>query len=141
MNAGRPLRRALPVVAALFALAAVLAACAGPATPADPVWGREPCAHCVMLVGDRRYAAQAIDEHGERRFFDDVGCLAAWSTTRGLPAAAWVRDETDAWVDARAARYGDGFKTPMDSGFAAARTGTSSWDDVARAVADGRDRR
>jgi copper chaperone NosL len=99
---------------------------------ADPVWGKEPCAHCRMLVGDRRYAAQVVSD-GERRHFDDVGCLVLWlEERRGGPAPrVWVRDaEASRWVDARSARYEPGAKTPMDFGFEARSGGALAWDDM-----------
>ncbi|MCU0684097.1 MAG: hypothetical protein MUF34_17960 [Polyangiaceae bacterium] len=88
-----------------------------------------------MLVGDRRYAAQAVDG-GERRFFDDVGCMASWFEGRGEePAHAWVRDaEAARWVDVRRARFAPGAKTPMDFGFEAREGGPLGWAEVRERV-------
>lgn len=106
---------------ALFAICAgllVVAACRRTETATEPVWGKEPCAHCKMLVSDKRYAAQVIDETGEHRFFDDIGCMVLWIDAHKAPERAWVRVETSgAWLDARTAQYVQGARTPMDFGF------------------------
>lgn len=93
--------------------------------PADPVWGKEPCAHCRMLVGDRRFAAQAV-AGGDRLYFDDIGCFVLWARER-TPARAWVRDaEHDRWLEASAARYASGARTPMDFGFEGRADGSAT---------------
>lgn len=110
--------------AALIALAGVAgslfaAGCARTDVALDPVWGKEPCAHCRMLVGDKRYAAQVAGE-AERRYFDDIGCMVLWLDAHGPRARAWVRDATgQSWLDATRARYVAGARTPMDFGFEA----------------------
>lgn len=119
----------------LLALAA-LVACGTDDLPRDPTWGKEPCAHCRMLVEDRLHAAQAVDR-GDRYFFDDVGCLVLWG--RGRPKAhGWVRDgAASGWLDAAKARYRGGASTPMDFGFEARSDGGPlDWDEVkARSIA------
>lgn len=119
-------RRQLIVALGVFALA-----CTKTDEAVDPVWGKEPCAHCAMLVGDKRFAAQIVHD-GERRSFDDVGCLVLWLEERHVePARAWVRDgEASRWVDAKVARYEGGAKTPMDFGFEARAGGALSWDEM-----------
>ncbi|MFT3768231.1 MAG: hypothetical protein QM820_22500 [Minicystis sp.] len=109
-------RRALLQLALL-----ALAACAETVAPLDPVWGKQPCASCGMVVGDRRYAAQMLTADGRRSYFDDPGCLVQHLADRRLaPQGAWVRDgRGDRWLDARAARYVAGARTPMDFGFEA----------------------
>ncbi len=116
------------VVLGIVALAG-LVACAKTDAPADPVWGKEPCAHCRMLVGDKRFAAQAV-VRGDRKYFDDIGCMVLF--TEKQPAErTWVRDAaSSAWVDAKTARYVDGQKSPMDFGFEAQKDGKLGWDDV-----------
>src|SRR5262245_44732714 len=99
---------------------ASFAACGRGDAPVDPVWGKEPCAHCSMIVGDKRYAAEILAEDGSRRYFDDVGCMVSFFEERHIRAKSWVRDEsTGAWVEAESARYRRGVRTPMDYGFAA----------------------
>lgn len=97
-----------------------LAACERLDAAADPVWGKEPCGHCAMLVGDRRHAAQIVAD-GTRRFFDDIGCFVLWAEEHpGAVQKAWVRDaEGGRWIDAKTASYRHGARTPMDFGFEA----------------------
>lgn len=137
-TSGRVSRRsALVLLAAGCGLAALpfTAACKASDAPAEPVWGKEPCASCKMLVGDKRYAAQIIDEAGEHRFFDDVGCMVLWIDGHHPPSRAWVHDPaTGTWLDAGAARYGQGARTPMDFGFEARGDGDLAFDAVRGAV-------
>ena len=109
--------------------------CRGAAARAeDPVWGKQPCAHCAMLVDEPRFAAQALTRDGGRLYFDDVGCLAAWLREHpGAAAQAWV-DRDGGWVPAAAARFADGARTPMGYGFAAAGDGLD-WDALQRRLA------
>jgi len=102
----------------LWAALAVAIGCEKLDAATDPVWGKEPCGHCAMLVGDRRFAAEVVTD-GERRFFDDVGCMVLWSEAHpGKVVKAWVRDAQGAtWLEARAARYAHAERTPMDFGY------------------------
>lgn len=127
---------------ALLGAALVFAACTRADAPVDPVWGKEPCAHCKMLVGDRRYAAQLVDDSGERKYFDDVGCLLLWMEAHKPPARSWVHDAaSSAWLDARTASYVPGARTPMDFGFEARASGGVAFDAAREAVlAKGRSR-
>ena len=107
----------------------------GEPKPIDPVWGKQACAHCMMLVSEKPPAAQALLTDGARRYFDDVGCLATWlenehESARGL----WVRAPTgEGWVDALTARYATGQRTPMDFGFLPAEAGVT-WAEVSKGV-------
>jgi copper chaperone NosL len=110
-------------------------ACKASDAPAEPVWGKEPCASCKMLVSDKRYAAQAIDASGEHRFFDDIGCMVVWMDGHRGAVRAWVREPaTGSWLDPRTARYMQGARTPMDFGFEARADGEVSFDAVRVAV-------
>jgi nitrous oxide reductase accessory protein NosL len=121
----------------LFALAAVaaLAACSKSDAPIDPVWGKQACAHCAMIVGDKRYAAQVLAE-GDRFFFDDIGCMVLWTEAqKAKPVRAWVRDpQATAWVDATSARYASGAHTPMDFGFETRGEGGVGWSEMRQQV-------
>lgn len=105
-------------VVAFVALATVACSTSSDA-PVDPVWGKDPCAHCGMIVGDRRAAAEAVDEKGDRLFFDDVGCMVSFVAERHLTLKkSWVRaPDREVWIDAEAARFAGGHTTPMDYGF------------------------
>jgi nitrous oxide reductase accessory protein NosL len=100
--------------------------------PADPVWGKQPCAHCAMLVSERPHAAQATLEDGRRLYFDDIGCLvSSLEAERAATRGAWVRDgAAERWLDARSARYRSGARTPMDFGFEAHPAGGLSYDEM-----------
>lgn len=121
---------------ALVAGAAILAGCTRTDEPTDPVWGKEPCAHCSMLVSDRKHAGELVLSQ-ERRYFDDVGCMVLWLEERGGKAErVWVRDpEGTRWVDATTSSFGDGASTPMDFGFEPRGSGISWVELRARIVA------
>ncbi len=126
-------RQVLAAALGLSMIAALGSACKGANDPADPVWGKEPCAHCAMLVSDRRYAAQAVDD-GDHFYFDDIGCMVLWLEGRAR-ARSWVRgDGGTTWVDAGRARYGSGAATPMDFGFEPQADGAVAWDELRSAV-------
>lgn len=123
------------VLGRTLATAMALAACAKASSPADPVWGKEPCAHCAMVVGDKRHAAQVMDD-GDRHYFDDIGCMVLWGDEHSdRPHASWVRDAGGAaWIDARSARYGAGARTPMDFGFETRAEGGVGWNEMREQV-------
>ncbi|HVW29624.1 MAG TPA: hypothetical protein VHC69_29880 [Polyangiaceae bacterium] len=120
----------------LFGVVAAIAtsvACGTSSGPVDPVWGKQACDGCKMIIGDRRFAAELLAENGERRFFDDVGCMAEYLREHGDKGAAWVH-AADGWMDARGARYATGARTPMDYGFSVSASGDQDFRDVMRAV-------
>ena len=95
--------------------------------PAEPAWNKQACAHCLMLLSDKRTAAQATLPSGERQYFDDVGCLVTWLESEQVePKGAWVRTPAaDGWATAASARFASGATTPMDFGFVPADSGIS----------------
>ncbi len=114
--------------------AIALGACDDGSQPTDPVWGKQACAACGMLVSDRRHAAELTTSPGDRLYFDDVGCLVHYLRQRKPEVrGAWARDESR-WVDARAARYARGQKTPMDYGFSASASGDATFEEVERVL-------
>ena len=128
--------RALCISVLVAGAALGLAACRGADAPEEPVWGKQPCAHCAMVIGDRRYAAQLIAEDGTRSQFDDVGCMIAYVQAHKIGVLrSWVRaEDRDAWLDAERARYHAGARTPMDYGFAASAKGSLSFEQVRHEV-------
>lgn len=135
-TAGRISRRSMMAVLGGVGMAAVMAvSCKRVDAPVEPVWGKEPCANCKMLVSDKRYAAQLVDGTGEHRFFDDIGCMVLWMDAHGGAEHAWVRESTTgSWLDARSARYVQGARTPMDFGFEVRAGGEITFDAVRVAV-------
>ena len=110
-------------------------ACAKDDSPSEPVWGKEPCAYCKMLVSDRRFAAQSIDESGEHRFFDDIGCLVLWLDVHARSSHSWAyASPSGPWVEAEKARYQPGARTPMDFGFVVGAVDSVDFSAVREAV-------
>ncbi len=124
-------------------LAVLLAACSkGPTPPAQPDTRNDACGWCRMAVTDLRFAAQLVAPGEEPRFFDDIGCLAAFLKGGGAPVrgqVAYVADHrTKAWIRASSALYTKvpGLLTPMNSFLVAhADAASRSADDSARAGA------
>jgi hypothetical protein len=112
-----------------------LVACEQADGPVDPVWGKQPCAHCAMLVSEPHHAAQAITADGARHYFDDLGCMALHAEEKPLKKA-WAREgASGGWLDVEAASFRSGAKTPMDFGFEiVAGGGTHDWTEVRAAV-------
>jgi copper chaperone NosL len=127
--------RRLLAVGLSIALALLALACDDAQRPEEPVWNKQTCAHCRMILSDPRYAAQLTQKDGRRLYFDDVGCLAAY-LNREKPAVTrvWVRDR-GAWHVADELRYTRGHDTPMGFGFVAAAQGELEFSAVRKAVA------
>lgn len=112
----------------------IVVACEDASRAIDPVWGKQACAHCAMLLSEPRFAAELTTIDGDRLFFDDVGCMAAYVGDHEVALRAmWVRTSNGAWVDAKSARFKTGSATPMDYGFEASLDGAATWDDITRA--------
>lgn len=108
-----------------IAAALALAACRGPAPwPPEPrpiALGEEACRHCMMIIGDDRFAAEVIDRRGEVETFDDIGCML--TARRGAdPRGVFVR-AFDGGGFVRGDRAfvvrGEGIASPMGFGLAA----------------------
>ncbi len=128
MSAGR-------LALALALVAALLGACEDLSRPVDPVWGKQACAHCAMLVSDPRFAAELTTTAGDRLFFDDPGCMAAYVDEHRTPVRRmWVHDVSGAWIDAQGAQFKAGASSPMDYGFATDPQGKDDWSAVERAA-------
>ena len=119
----------------IAAMIVAVVACENVNEPDEPVWGKQPCAHCAMLISEKRHAAQIVHD-GERKYFDDIGCMIGWIHERKAePQKAWVRDTmTDRWIVATSARYVSGAHTPMDSGFEATMNKGISYEEMRAAV-------
>lgn len=140
------LRRRLLLFLALLVAAAALGACK-PAAPAaeEPVWGKQPCGHCAMLLSERLHGGQLLTAQGERQFFDDIGCLVAWDDQHpGQAAQRWARQfdqdpKGTGWLPAEQASFQKTAHTPMDFGFVAVRSPepgqpVARWPEVVAAV-------
>jgi len=126
---------------ASFLLALAMACQSASDAPTDPVWGKQACSACAMLVSEPHFAAQVLTVAGDHLYFDDVGCMAAF-LLRGKvpPKKAWVRDADGAdraerkWVTTELSHFSKGAKTPMDYGFQFSATGELPWSAVQDAV-------
>jgi copper chaperone NosL len=96
--------------------------------PNEPVWNKQACSSCAMLISEPKFAAQLVTTAGDHHFFDDVGCMAAFmARKKDAPKQAWVRAPEGNWVTVDHARFSKGAKTPMDYGFEFAETGELTW--------------
>lgn len=108
-------------------------ACGAP-TPRQLQYGAERCSHCHMTLADPRFAGQIVTVTGKVLPFDDVGCLAMYVVTGGIPGneihAIWVNDfgAPDALVRATEAVFlaSNSLHTPMDYGLAASAPGSKA---------------
>ena len=103
----------------VLALALALA-CSESQPPAASLQPGTPCSYCRMTVSSQNVGAQIAASGEDPRFFDDIGCLAAYLREHPLTPGAvlYVGDhQTGKWVDARVAVYsrGDAITTPMYS--------------------------
>ncbi len=104
--------------------------------PEEPIWGKQQCSHCAMLVSDRLASAQAVTAEGKRHFFDDIGCLAAWEDRENPKVAArWVHAPVGSgWTDPVTTHFSAGRTTPMDFGFLPDPQGAVTFEQVRDAV-------
>jgi copper chaperone NosL len=93
----------------------------GPPAPATLDTRNDACAACRMAVSSARFASQVVAPGEEPRFFDDLGCLAAYlheHPAQPAGAVAYVADHrTAAWVPAADAIFTKvpALETPMGS--------------------------
>jgi copper chaperone NosL len=105
--------------------------------PVAIVYDKEACAHCHMLIGDPRYAAQLVTEAGDVVDFDDPGCLLRYvATVHPHVRAIWFRDaHADRWLSAEATRFVADPATPMGWGLAAVDARTPGAQTLEQATA------
>lgn len=91
--------------------------------PQEPIWGKQTCATCRMILSEKRYAVQRVLSSGEILYYDDLNCaLNHDHLTKG--GTLYVRPYGgDNWVEAEKAMYSGGLMTPMNSGFGAQKIG------------------
>ena len=117
------MRRLTPSTFLVVAL--LFAGCSGQAPDKAPSvrYGKDTCAECRMIIGDKRFAAAFITTDGETIKFDDIGCLRAYEREHVvMPKQAWVHDYlSEAWIDQAKAVFvhSEDMVTPMGYGIAA----------------------
>jgi hypothetical protein len=107
------------------AIAGVIAIVRGGTAIPDGVqaieWNRQPCAHCQMLVGDPRHAAQLITADGDVLSFDDPGCALRYLEQHHPTVhRLWFHHATaERWIPVDHVGFVVGGTTPMGSGLLA----------------------
>ena len=109
----------------------LVAAACGASGPRPLAYGTENCAHCHMTLADPRFSAELLTTTGRGIPFDDVGCLATFIASNGIPAdqvrSLWVSEflPPHALREASSAVFlrNDSLHTPMDYGIVALAPG------------------
>jgi copper chaperone NosL len=79
----------------LLTLTAVIAL-AGCSQGPEPIrWGTDTCDQCRMVLSDRAYGAEFVDERGKISKFDEVSELAAWLAANPTKGEAYVTNGVD----------------------------------------------
>ncbi len=121
-------------------------------SPKKPNFDRDVCHVCKMGLTDLPYNVQAINERGQVRWYDDLGCLAEdirdedFNTWKGTKYKIWIQDaETGAWIDAEKAWYRFGDETPMGYGYGALKSKSEQagydFKAVLKRIAEGKTKR
>ncbi len=107
-------------------LLVLLVACSAPDGVQPIAWNAEACAHCHMLIGDPRYAAQIITDAGEVLSFDDPGCAARFiAEYHPKIHRAWFHaGRGDEWIPIDQVAFVRSGPSPMGSGVVAVRRGS-----------------
>ena len=101
-------------------IVSLLGCASGPAQPARPDLGIDPCSSCRMVLSDVSFAAQIVAPGEEPRFFDDLRCLRDYLSANPLPKGAGVYlvdHRTRVWIEATRAVFAraPAIETPMGS--------------------------
>ena len=98
-------------------------------------WHKQPCAHCQMLIGEPRFAAQLITRDGEVLSFDDPGCALQYVNERQPQIhRLWFHHGHDPrWLTAEQVGFTVGGNTPMGFGLVAVDRSTPGALDIAAA--------
>ena len=120
-------------------------------TPRKINYDRDVCHVCKMGMADPKYDVQAINEHGEVRWYDDIGCLAEdmrdqdFNTWKGANYIIWIGNaDTGKWIDAEKASYRFGDRTPMGYGYGALKENKEGYFDfkiTIKRIDDGKTKR
>jgi hypothetical protein len=92
--------------------------------PSPVAWDREACAHCRMLVSEKRFAAQIVEGH-RALHFDDPGCLFEHLRAAGEPRGKlWFHHlSEDRWLAGDQVGFVAASPTPMGYGLGAVDAG------------------
>ena len=122
------------ITRALLGVAMLLATSCGVTADGPPVIvaDRTACSHCGMLISEPIFAAGYQVGEGEKKVFDDLGCLRAAARAEQAALRIWVHDVTSGdWIDGDTATFvsSPDIRTPMGGGTLAYRNA----EDAARA--------
>lgn len=103
----------------------------GEVKPQDPLWEREGCARCRMVISEKRFAVQRILSGGQVYYYDDINCALKHGHA-SADGKLFVRPEGGSdWVPAESVSYESGLRTPMNSGYGAVNSGgTVSFEEI-----------
>jgi copper chaperone NosL len=93
-------------------------------------YGEESCAHCKMVISDKRFGAELINTKGKIITFDAAECMLSYLKAGQADIkdikGYYVADATEqgTMIEARQAHYaiGELIRSPMGGNIAAART-------------------
>lgn len=98
-------------------------------------YGKESCAHCKMVIMDKKFACEIVDKKGKAYKFDDLICMRKFSSEQSLQenellifVAAF--NDPGKFIDAKKAILlkADAFRTPMSGGLVAVETAEAAAD-------------
>lgn len=100
-------------------------------------WHKQACAHCQMLIGEPRHAAQLITRDGEVLSFDDPGCALRFVSERNPQIhRLWFHHGHDErWLTAQQVGFTTNGNTPMGFGLVAVDLSTPGALDITAAQA------
>lgn len=101
----------------------------------EPLWGKESCSRCRMILSEKRFSAQRVFTKGEPFFYDDINCALMHKHSRS-DGTLYVRPYgDDQWIHAKEAKYSSGLRTPMNSGYGAVKKGgTISFNEIEKYI-------
>ena len=89
----------------------------------DPIWNKQGCSHCRMILSEKRFAVQKVFESGHRLYYDDINCALLHplpSEFEGKLFRMFVRAyPSENWVLAEQSMFKSGLLTTMGAGFGA----------------------
>jgi len=103
---------------------------------------RDMCERCKMVISDRNYVAQIV-ENNRAYNFDDIGCALLWLDKKPPEwqkrAKFYIADsKSGEFIDMAIAHWSSGHTTPMDYGIGASKDakgeGEISFEDVKKRI-------
>lgn len=112
----------LGIAATVWFVAAPTRIAREPREPRPVRLGEDRCARCRTTILDESFAAERVLEGGEKRLYDDPGCLLAEMASDRSGALFFSDFETGEWVPSARARFVPARRyTPRGFGLAAVR--------------------